>query len=186
MTEYYVGSLIMILAGLIGCKPLFPEKIIELIKKIENTKILFGSILLFATLYAIIKIISVIIEMGSAPLGIILLIVFIITFPLLVGFIFSYDFIITKTRKVTNLAYNKVTKDMSSEKLDNLKDRMSKFETFKDLSSEKLGNLKDRMSKFEILFSAGLLFQGLFYFLICFAMNDIMNLVQDVFRGAFR
>ena len=155
----------MILAGLIGCKPLFPEKIIELIKKIENTKILFGSILLFGTLYAIIKIISVIIEMGSAPLGIMLLIVFIITFPLLVGFIFSYDFIITKTRKVTNLAYSKVTKDLSSEKIDNLKDQMTKFET---------------------LFSAGLLFQGLFYFLICFAMNDIMNLVQDLFRGAFR
>ena len=47
MVEYYAISLIMISAGLIGCKPLFPEKIIELIEKIEGAKILFGSILLF-------------------------------------------------------------------------------------------------------------------------------------------
>jgi uncharacterized protein YacL len=185
MAEYYAISLIMILAGLIGCKPLFPEKIIELIEKIEGAKILFGSILLLGTLYGII---SLVIKFNffKLPLGIIVLIVFVIMFPLIVGFIFSYDFIITKTRKVTNLAYNKVTKDLSSEKIDNLKDRMSKLETFKDLSSEKINNLKDRMTKFETLFSAGLLFQGLFYFLICFAMTDIMQLVQNLLSGGFR
>ena len=185
MVEYYAISLIMMSAGLIGCKPLFPEKIIELIGKIEGAKILFGSILLFGILYGIISL-AIEINVFKLPLGIIALIVFIIMFPLIVGFIFSYDFIITKTRKVTNLAYSKVTKDLSSEKIDNLKDRMSKLETFKDLSSEKINNLKDRMTKFETLFSAGLLFQGLFYFLICFAMTDIMQLVQNALSRGFR
>jgi hypothetical protein len=153
--EFYIGILIMISAGMIGSKSLFPESISNVIKKIEPVKILLGTILLLASVYAVINLIIKGFDMGALPpFGVIIMVVYLIMFPLIVGFIFSYDFIINKIQKATE----------------------------KELHSEKINNFKKNMSKFETLFSAGLFFQGIFYLLGLISFQAIMQ----TFMGGFR
>ena len=154
--EFYIGSLVMISAGLVGCQPLFPEAISNIIKKIAPLRIVLGIILFVGAIYAIIDLTIKGFDMGTfPPFGIILLIIYLISFPLIVGFIFSYDFIISKLDKAI---------------------------PDKELESEKITNLKTKMSKFEILFSAGLFFQGIFYFLGALSIEGIMQLIFGGFR----
>ena len=49
--EFYIASLIMISAGMVGSKALFPEIISNVIKKIEVVKIVLGIILLLSAIY---------------------------------------------------------------------------------------------------------------------------------------
>ena len=82
------------------------------------------------------------------------MIVYIIMLPLIVGFIFSYDFIISKIQKATE----------------------------KELQSDKITNFKILMSNFEVFFSVGLFFQGIFLILGALSIQDIMELVFAGFR----
>ena len=149
--EFYIGSLLMISAGLIGCQPLFPESFSNIIKKLAPLRIFIGLILFVGTIYAIIDLTIKGFDIGSfPPFGVLLLIIYLISFPLIVGFIFSYDFVINKL--------NKAIPD-------------------KNLDNEQITNLKTKMSKFETLFSAGLFFQGIFYFLGALSIESIAKLI---------
>tara|TARA_B100000686_G_scaffold185109_2_gene191981 strand:+ start:7642 stop:8121 length:480 start_codon:yes stop_codon:yes gene_type:complete len=154
----YIGSLLMISAGLIGCQPLLPEAFSNIIKKLAPLRIILGIILFVGTIYAIIHLTIRGFNLGSfPPFGVLLLIIYLISFPLIVGFIFSYDFVIRKLGKTIP----------------------EKF-----LDSEKITNLKTKMSKFETLFSAGLFFQGIFYFLGSLSIESIINLIfKDLMKS---
>jgi hypothetical protein len=156
--EVYIGSLLMITAGMVGSQPLFPESIGNVIKTIEEnigSKILLGIILLLAAIYVVIDLILKGFDMAVLPpFSVLLMIVYLIMFPLIVGFIFSYDFIISKIQKATE----------------------------KELQSDKITNFKILMSNFEVFFSVGLFFQGIFLILGALSIQDIMELVFAGFR----
>lgn len=150
----YIGSLLMISAGLIGCQPLFPEVFSNFIKKMAPLRVFLGLTLFVGTIYVVIDLTIKGFDIGSfPPLEVLLLIIYLISFPLIVGFIFSYDFVISKLDKAI---------------------------TDKNLDTEKITNLKTKMSKFETLFSAGLFFQAIFYFLGALSMESITKLI---FKG---
>ena len=153
--EFYIASLIMISAGMVGSKALFPEIISNVIKKIEVVKIVLGIILLLSAIYIVIVLIYNAFDKSFLPpFSVLLMIVYIIMLPLIVGFIFSYDFIISKTQKATE----------------------------KELQSDKTINYKKQMMKLEILFSVGLFFQGIFYFLGALSIENIIGLVMSGMR----
>ena len=153
--EFYIASLIMISAGMVGSKALFPEIISNVIKKIEVVKIVLGIILLLSAIYIVIVLIYNAFDKSFLPpFSVLLMIVYIIMLPLIVGFIFSYDFIISKTQKATE----------------------------KELQSDKITNFKILMSNFEVFFSVGLFFQGIFLILGALSIQDIMELVFAGFR----
>ena len=80
--EVYIGSLLMITAGMVGSQPLFPESIGNVIKTIEEnigSKILLGIILLLAAIYVVIDLILKGFDMAVfPPFSVLLMIVYLI------------------------------------------------------------------------------------------------------------